>query len=73
MIWIIALGTTVAFTWSWALDFATFLGVDSLVLLLSYGTSDTTAIDSTDGSNWQVVVLLRSQIVLIQNKFALFV
>mgnify|MGYP006907040766 CR=1 FL=1 len=72
MIWIVTLGTTIALTRSWALDFATLLGVDSLVLLLSNGTSDA-AIDSTDGSNWQVVVLLRSQIVLIQNKFTLFV
>lgn len=50
MIWIITLGTTIALTRSWALDFATLLGVDSLVLLLSNGTSDA-AIDSTDGSN----------------------
>lgn len=50
MIRIVALGTTVALTRSWALDFATLLGVNSLILLLSNGTSNT-AIDSADGSN----------------------
>ena len=50
MIRIVALGTTVTLTRSWALDFATLLGVNSLILLLSNGTSNT-AIDSTDGSN----------------------
>lgn len=50
MIRIIALGTTISFTRSWSLNFATLLGVDPLILLLSNGTSDTT-IDPTDGPN----------------------
>lgn len=69
---IIRLGTPIAFARSGSLNFATLLRMNSLVLLLSNSSSDA-AIDSTDGSNRKIVVLLRRQIVLIQNKFTLFV